>query len=113
MSSLILPADHIDVFKHLLINFSLYARIECLKCGHFGHSLQRVIVLPIIQNILVKSLNFLSQVILPGLLILLMSLRQDQPCKKGYVIGIDVELALLEKVVDGLGSDLEVLACLL
>ena len=72
-----------------------------------------MVVLPVIQNILVKSLNFLSKVILPSLLILLMSLRQDQSRKECYIRGIDMELALLKKVVNGLGSDLEVLACFL
>ncbi len=72
-----------------------------------------MVVFPVIQNLLVKCLNFFSKVILLSLLTLLMSMRQDQSRKECYIISIDMELALLKKVVNGLGSDLEVLACFL
>ncbi len=39
-----------------------------------------------------------------------MTWRENEACKESYIVGIYMKLGLFEKVVYGLGSDLEVLA---
>jgi hypothetical protein len=39
-----------------------------------------------------------------------MTWRENEACKKSYIVGIYMKLGLFEKVEYGLGSDLEVLA---
>lgn len=107
--------DHIgyNIPDHFPVYLRLNTFIKALQSRHFSHYFQTVIVLPVIVNILVDSLDLLSHIVLPRLLILVMSFRQDQSCKKCYVICINLELALLDKVVYRLWRYLEVFARLL